>query len=81
MGQQGEDNERECEISFFSTLDAGLGEMSERFNERNSQLVEALCALHPENETFMDVDKVKPPPDFVETEFTVARQFLQTEIA
>ncbi|MGH0161481.1 UNVERIFIED_CONTAM: hypothetical protein FKN15_047137 [Acipenser sinensis] len=86
VGQQEEGNERECKRVFFSTLDAVLGEMSARFNERNSQLVETLCALHPESETFMDVEKVKPlldliSGDFVEAEFTVARQFLQTEIA
>ncbi|MGH0173707.1 UNVERIFIED_CONTAM: hypothetical protein FKN15_003006 [Acipenser sinensis] len=39
-----------------------------------------------ERETFMDAEKVKPlldliSGDFVEVEVTVARQFLQTEIA
>uniref|UniRef100_A0A8C7GK74 Tetraspanin-4 n=1 Tax=Oncorhynchus kisutch TaxID=8019 RepID=A0A8C7GK74_ONCKI len=58
MGQQEEDNERECKRLFFSTLDAVLGEMSARFNKQNRQLVEALCALHPENESFMDVEKL-----------------------
>ena len=36
MGQQEEDNERECNRLFFSILDAVLGEMAARFNKRNS---------------------------------------------
>jgi hypothetical protein len=67
MGQQEEDNDRECKRLFFSILDAVLGEMSARFNKRNSHLIEALCALHPENETFMDVEKVKPLLDLIST--------------
>ncbi|KAK6323435.1 hypothetical protein J4Q44_G00057740 [Coregonus suidteri] len=55
--------------------------MSERFSKRNSQLMEALCALDLES-----VKKVKPlldlsKTDLVEAEFSVARQFLKTQIA
>ncbi|CAJ1057873.1 uncharacterized protein LOC128440739 [Xyrichtys novacula] len=76
----------ECKRLYFSTLDAVVGEMTARFNERNSQLVQALCAVHPESEHFMDVNKVKPLLDLTginakEAEFTVAKHFLKDEMA
>ena len=57
-----------------------------RMSERFSQLVESLCALDPESHDLIDVKRVKPLLDLsktnlVEAEFSVARQFLQTEIA
>ncbi|RXM95399.1 hypothetical protein EOD39_16925 [Acipenser ruthenus] len=81
VGQQEEGNERECKSVFFSTLDAVLGEMSARFNERNSQLVEALCALHPERETFMDVEKVKPVLDLISGDFVEAEFYCRTPVS
>ncbi|KAI9535257.1 hypothetical protein NQZ68_002811 [Dissostichus eleginoides] len=60
--------------------------MNRRFSERNSQLVEALCALDPENPHFLDVQKVTPlleltKTTLVESKFAVARNFLQSEMA
>ncbi|KAI9546575.1 hypothetical protein NQZ68_025737 [Dissostichus eleginoides] len=60
--------------------------MNRRFSERNSQLVEALCALDPENPHFLDMQKVTPlleltKTTLVESEFAVARNFLQSEMA
>ncbi|KAI9517834.1 hypothetical protein NQZ68_001003 [Dissostichus eleginoides] len=79
-------SETECKRLFFSTLDSVIGEMNRRFSERNSQLVEALCALDPENPHFLDVQKVTPlleltKTTLVESEFAVARNFLQSEMA
>ncbi|KAL1250548.1 hypothetical protein QQF64_018344 [Cirrhinus molitorella] len=60
--------------------------MSSRFNERNTQLVKALCVLDPRSSDFLDSTTVKPLLDLTKTElvdaeFTFARQFLQTQIA
>lgn len=62
VGQQQQDrgSETECKRLFFSTLDSATGEMNTRFSERNSQLVEAMCALDPDSPHFLDVQKVKP---------------------
>ncbi|KAK0153461.1 Zinc finger MYM-type protein 1 [Merluccius polli] len=71
---------------YFSTLDAVVGEMKARFSVRNSQLVEALCTLHPGSEDFLDANRVRPLLDLTcteikEAEFAVAQQFLQDEMA
>ncbi|KAJ4926893.1 hypothetical protein JOQ06_014637 [Pogonophryne albipinna] len=76
----------ECKILYFSTLDSVVGEMTARFGERNSKLVEALCTLHPGSEYFLDANKVRPLLDLTgtemkEAEFAVARQFLQEEMS
>lgn len=60
--------------------------MSTRFSERNGKFIQALSALHPRSESFLDGDKVKPLLDltgmeFKEAEFSVAQQFLKDEIA
>ncbi|KAI4799936.1 hypothetical protein KUCAC02_016474, partial [Chaenocephalus aceratus] len=54
--------------------------------EYYSQLVEALCGLDPENPHFLDVQKVTPlleltKTTLVESEFAVARNCLQSEMA
>lgn len=65
--------------------DSVTGEMNARFGERNSQLVQAMCALDPGNPNFLDEQGVRPLLELtnttlVESEFTVAQQFLQTEM-
>lgn len=45
-------DKNKCKILFFSTLDTVIGEILSWFNERNSQLVKALCALDPGSSTF-----------------------------
>lgn len=85
VGQSNEADETECKRLFFSILDTVNGEMSARFSERNSQLVKALCALDPGRNYFLDSSTVKPLLDrtktkTVDAEFSVARQFILTEI-
>ena len=68
------------------TLDAVVGEIKARFSVRNSQLVQALCTLHPGSEDFLNTNKVRPLLDLTgtemkEAEFAVAQQFLQDEMA
>ncbi len=85
-GQQDIEGKTECKWLFFSTLDNVIGELNRRFNERNSQLVEALCALDQDSPHFLDEQKAKPLLEltntaFVESEFSIAHQFLQSEMA
>ena len=69
VGQEDRGEETECKRLF---LDAVIVEMSERFREHNSQLVEALCALDPESHYFLDVKKGKPPLELSKTELVEA---------
>ncbi|CAL8235042.1 unnamed protein product [Arctogadus glacialis] len=46
-----------CKRLYFSTLDAVVGEIKARFSVRNSQLVQALCTLHPGSEDFLNANK------------------------
>ncbi|KAL7404136.1 hypothetical protein ABVT39_010269 [Epinephelus coioides] len=88
VGQEQQEREHatECKRLFFRTLDSVTEEMNARFGERNSQLVQAMCALDPGNPHFLDAQRVRPLLELtnttlVESEFTVARHFLQTEMA
>lgn len=64
-----------------------LAEISERFRERNSKLVEALSAFDTQNDsTFLDVQLVQrmlnlTNSEVVHSEFAVARQFLRKELS
>ncbi|KAF3833302.1 hypothetical protein F7725_026967, partial [Dissostichus mawsoni] len=43
------DNDKtELQRLYYSTIDSVLGEMDQRFSERNSQLAKSLAALNPE---------------------------------
>nr|XP_014352814.1 PREDICTED: uncharacterized protein LOC106706406 [Latimeria chalumnae] len=76
---------REFKRMYYSTLDAVLGKISVRFSEGNTKLIGALLALDPESPTFLQVAHVQPitnltNTEIVESEFLVARQFLQTQM-
>lgn len=49
---QHDGHKSECKQIFFCTLDVMLGEISSLFSERNTQLVEALCAMDADSPLF-----------------------------
>ncbi|KAJ4938373.1 hypothetical protein JOQ06_002993 [Pogonophryne albipinna] len=49
----------ELQRLYYSTIDSVLGEMDQRFSERNSQLAKSLAALNPESDPFLDAKAVK----------------------
>ncbi|CAM4607110.1 unnamed protein product [Leuciscus chuanchicus] len=80
-------NEEELRRLYYSTLDAVLAEISERFGERNSKLVEALSVFDPQNDsTFLEAQLVQrmlnlTNSEVVHSECAVARQFLRKELS
>ncbi len=64
-----------------------LAEISERFGERNSKLIEALSAFDPQyDSTFLDAQLVQDMmnltnSEVIHSEFVVARQFLHKVLA
>ncbi len=80
-------NQEELRRLYYSTLDAVLAEISERFGERNSKLIEALSAFDPQyDSTFLDVQLVQDMmnltnSEVINSEFVVARQFLRKVLA
>ena len=76
------DENTEFKRSFYSVIDAVRGELDVRFGERSSELIGALAALRPQAEdNFLDQSKVTPllvlaGTDVVESEYTVAHEFL-----
>ncbi len=80
-------NQEELRRLYYSTLDAVLAEISERFGERNSKLIEALSAFDPQyDSTFLDAQLVQDMmnlsnSEVINSEFVVARQFLRKELA
>uniref|UniRef100_A0A8C1TJI1 TTF-type domain-containing protein n=1 Tax=Cyprinus carpio TaxID=7962 RepID=A0A8C1TJI1_CYPCA len=80
-------NQQELRRLFYSTLDAVLAEISERFGERNSKLIEALSAFDPQcDSTFLDAQLVQDMmnltnSEVIHSEFVVARQFLRKVLA
>ena len=88
MGQGQNDTNTETEMKrlYYSAIDAVLGEMEARFSERDGKLITALTALDPGDDSFLDATKVKPILDLVgveivQTQYTVAREFLLSEMA
>ncbi len=80
-------NQEELRRLYYSTLDAVLAEISERFGERNSKLIEALSAFYPQyDSTFLDAQLVQDMmnltnSEVIHSEFVVARQFLRKVLA
>ncbi len=80
-------NQEELRRLYYSTLDAVLAEISERFGERNSKLIEALSAFDPQyDSTFLDAQLVQDMmnltnSEVIHSEFVVARQFLRKVLA
>ncbi len=80
-------NQEELRRLYYSTLDAVLAEISERFRERNSKLIEALSAFDPQyDSTFLDAQLVQDMmnltnSEVIHSEFVVARQFLRKVLA
>ncbi len=80
-------NQEELRRLYYSTLDAVLAEISERFGERNSKLIEALSATDPQyDSTFLDAQLVQDMmnltnSEVINSEFVVARQFLRKVLA
>ncbi len=71
-------NQEELRRLYYSTLDAVLAEISERFGERNSKLIEALSAFDPQyDSTFLDAQLVQDMmnltnSEVIHSEFVVA---------
>lgn len=87
VGQPQSDIEKKTEfMRLFYSVDAVQGEMNVRFGERSSELFGALAALNPEAEdNFLDPSKVTPllvlpGTDVVESEYSVAHEFLVKKI-
>lgn len=75
---------RNAKDSFFCTIDSVLAEMGARFSERNHKYMEALRAVDPGSDTFLNPEKVKPLLDLTKTEvdeaqFAVALNFVNTQ--
>jgi len=86
QGQNDINTETEMKRVYYSAIDAILGEIEARFSERDGKLITALTALDPEDDSFLDATKVKPILDLVgveivQTQYTVAREFLLSEMA
>lgn len=74
-----------CAVQQF-VFDAVLGEIDARFSKRDGKLMTALTALDPRDDSFLDATKVKAILDLVrveivQTQNTVAREFLLSQIA
>ncbi|KAJ4930565.1 hypothetical protein JOQ06_024874 [Pogonophryne albipinna] len=78
----GDDDKTELQRLYYSMIDSVLGEMDQRFSERNSQLAKSLAALNPESDTFLDAKAVKHIMDLsgspvIEAEFSTSTRRLQ----
>ncbi len=86
VGQHERCDETELRLHlYFSSVESVRGEMAARFGECNSKLIQALAALDPAGESFLDKTKLKPLLDLtgaelVDSENTVAKKFLCTDI-
>ncbi|KAG9282357.1 zinc finger MYM-type protein 1-like [Astyanax mexicanus] len=82
---QKDTDETELRRLFYSAIDNVLGELNQRFNERNTKLARALAAFDPKTDNFLDINLVKHITDLagsttVEEEFVVAKTFFQTQM-
>lgn len=64
---RGDDVKTELHRLYYSTIDSLLGEMDNRFSERNSKLASALVALDPESDTLVHVKAVKHIMDLLQS--------------
>lgn len=83
-GHQEELSEQEGKRLFFAILDSVFGEMAARFSERNQKYTDALKAMDPASEDFLNTGKVRPLLDLTKTEmnelpFAVARKFVWSQ--
>lgn len=83
-GQNNDNDKTELQRVFYSAIDTVLGEIAQRFSERNTQLARSLAALNPENGTFLDPHLLQhimtlTKSTISETECVVAKQFIRTQ--
>ncbi len=68
VGQHVRCDDTELRRLYFSAVDAVSGEMTARFGECNGKLIQALTALDPAGESFLDKTKLKPLLDLTAAE-------------
>ncbi len=84
MGQREDDIETKLKRLYYSTVDSVVGEMDQRFGERNSHLYRALAALVLESDSFLDPETVKHIMDLtqspiVDAEIEVTKHVLRSQ--
>ncbi len=84
VGQREDDIETKLKRLYYSTVDSVVGEMDQRFGERNSHLYRALAALVLESDSFLDPETVKHIMDLtqspiVDAEIEVTKHVLRSQ--
>ncbi|CAF1374300.1 unnamed protein product [Didymodactylos carnosus] len=72
-----ENEEKFRQIIYYSALDCILIELNDRFSDENMQLSKSISALNPENQTFLNLDLLKP----LATHLNLDHQTLANELA